>query len=111
MYESCRYTPTPSNIQKYQNGHTGKVSLSGCPYLDTLEDVFEEQGIWQHFMVPRPTKPEEQEVKLRDKTSGLYGKSVVWRRKAAWLADGTLMGPSFPAYQKLEVEDPGHPTS
>ena len=61
-------------------------------------------------MVPRPAKPEEQEIKPRDETSGPYGKSVVPRRKAAWLADGTLMGPSFPAYQQPEIEDPGHPT-
>ena len=110
MCESYRYTSTAGNILKYQNGYTDKLSLSGCRYLDTLEDVFEEQGIWQYFMAPRPAKPEEPEVKLRDEMCGLYGNSVVPPRKATWLADGTPMGPSFPAYRQPEVEDPGHPT-
>lgn len=83
MYESYRDDRENlfSRIQEMQNGHTDKLRLSGGKYLPTLEAVFEEDKIWQHFMKPRP-KQESSSAALqpRDATSGLYGKPS--RRKA-----------------------------
>lgn len=83
MYESYRDDRENlfSRIQKMQNEHTDKLRLSGGKYLPTLEAVFEEHRIWQHFMKPR-LKQESSRVALqpRDATSGLYGKPA--RRKA-----------------------------
>ena len=83
MYESYRDDRENlfSRIQEMQNGHTDKLRLSGGKYLSTLEAVFEEHKIWQHFMKPRP-KQESSRAALqpRDATSGLYGKPA--RRQA-----------------------------
>ena len=73
MYESWR--PDRDNrfsrIQQLQNGHTDKLMLSGGKHLPTLERVFEEIQIWDHFTVPKPPR-EERELQPRDETSGLY---------------------------------------
>lgn len=100
MYESYRDDRENlfSRIQDMQNEHTDKLRLSGGKYLPTLEAVFEEHKIWQHFMKPMP-KQESSRAALqpRDATSGLYGKPA--RRKATkrekrkerfWLQDMTF---------------------
>lgn len=83
MYESYRDDRENlfSRIQEMQNGHTDKLRLSGGKHLPTLEAVFEEHKIWQHFMEPRPEQePSKAALQPRDATSGLYGKPA--RRKA-----------------------------
>lgn len=75
MYESYRddRENLSSRIQQLQDGHTDKLGLSGGKYLGTLEHVFEQNGIWQHFMRPKEARP-AQGLRPRDETSGLYGK-------------------------------------
>ena len=83
MYESYRDDRENlfSRIQEMQNGHTDKLRLSGGKYLSTLEAVFEEQKIWQHFTKPRPEQESSRAaLQPRDATSGLYGKPA--RRQA-----------------------------
>ena len=84
MYESYRDDRENlfSRIQKMQNEHTDQLRLSGGKYLPTLEAVFEEHKIWQHFMKPKPKQDSSRAtLQPRDATSGLYGKPA--RRKAA----------------------------
>ena len=96
MYESyCEdHQKLFSRIQQMQNGHTDKLGLSGGECLGTLETLFEENKIWQHFMEPKPPQQSSKALQPRDETSGLYGKPA--RRKAtarrerkerSWLED------------------------
>lgn len=76
MYETfgidSRATPS---IQVFQDGHTDRLKLSGAAYLPRLMGIFENQGIWQHFMIPKPTGTPPR-LQPRNEKSGLYGRSV-----------------------------------
>lgn len=76
MYESfgvdSRATPS---IQVFQDGHTDGLKLSGAAYLPRLMSIFEDLGIWQYFMSPKPTGAPLR-VQPRNEKSGLYGRSV-----------------------------------
>ena len=96
MYESfpndCGGLFSP--IQKMQNGHTDKLVLDAEGYLPTLEAVFEDHEIWQHFMAPKPPQESSSVLQPRDETSGLYGKPArrdamkkEKRKERSWLQD------------------------
>ena len=82
MYESYRDDRPNlfSRIQQMQNAHTDRLRISGGECLPTLEAIFEEHKIYQHFMAPKPPEQFSRALQPRDETSGLYGKPA--RRNA-----------------------------
>ena len=88
MYESCSNDEENlvSRIQLVQNAYTDKLCLSGQKYLSTLEAIFEERKIWQHFMKPKLSPQPSKGLQPRDETSGLYGKPARRKRnESSWL--------------------------
>ena len=74
IYEThCDDRQLFSRIQQMQDWHTDRLRLSGEKCLPTLEAIFENQKIWQHFMTPKIPETSPRTLQPRNAKTGLYG--------------------------------------